>query len=226
MSANFARPRNLPSMPHQRRAPENDRCLTGVPRTRHENALSTPTAHGLSGVTLPPTVVQAHNAKTGRTVLSVVSEGNAGCDQMRLGSFNVVFHPDEATRDAWRRWFQYVLSSTAPLNRCTVQIPYLLPAKGDPEAARLWEAFELACKGDGRGDSPVVDPITGEVTTDADGNEILAWDEGKTALDPIALDLQHIYSRGWLVTVDEATRIKPLRIPVKAKLLGQQAEMP
>jgi hypothetical protein len=143
---------------------------------------------------------------------------------MGLGSFNVVFQPDDATRDEWRRWFQYVLSSAASLKPDTTHIPHLVPARGDPEAARLWEAFELACKGQGEAESPVVDPETGEVRTDGDGNEVLPWDEGKTALDPIARDFQHIYSSGWLVTVDEATRIKPLRVPVKAKLLGQQSE--
>ena len=27
------------------------------------------------------------------------------------------------------------------------------------------------------------------------------WDGGKTALDPLALNLQQVYARGWLVTV-------------------------
>jgi hypothetical protein len=50
------------------------------------------------------------------------------------------------------------------------------------------------------------------------------WDDGKTALDPLAQKLQQVYARGWFVTVDETTRIKPLAIPVKATLLGQQSE--
>jgi hypothetical protein len=172
---------------------------------------------------LPLTVVQAHNTTTGRTVMSIGSIGDAGCDQVLLGSFNVVLHPDDATRAAWRRWFQYVLRSAAPLTEDTLQIPNLVPARGDPEAARLWEAFELACRGD-RGGSVTVDPKTGEVKTDADGQEVVPWDGGKTELNPMARDFQYIYASGWLVTVDEATRIKPLRIPVKATLLGQQAE--
>lgn len=116
--------------------------------------------------------------------------------------------------------------SSAPLAEDTRQVPHLVPAKGDPEAARLWEAFELACQGVNPAASagPTVDPETGEVKTDADGKEIDAWDEGKIALDPLGQIFQQVYGNGWLVTVDEATRIKPLTIPVKATLLGQQSE--
>jgi hypothetical protein len=44
------------------------------------------------------------------------------------------------------------------------------------------------------------------------------------ALDPLAQAFQAAYAEGWLVTVDEATRIKPLAIPVKATLLGEKSE--
>jgi hypothetical protein len=69
-----------------------------------------------------------------------------------------------------------------------------------------------------------VDPKTGEILTDKNGEKVAAWDEGVTALDPLAQLFQQVYASGWLVTVDEATRIKPLTIPVKATLMGQQSE--
>lgn len=47
---------------------------------------------------------------------------------------------------------------------------------------------------------------------------------GTTALDPLVQKLQQVYARGWLVTVDETTRVKPLAIPVKAALLSQSSE--
>ena len=175
---------------------------------------------------LPPTVIQAHNTRTGRTAMSIGSVGDVGHDPVVPGSLNVVLHPDDALRDAWRRWFQYIFSSATPLTEDTIQIPHLVPAKGDPEAALLWEKFELICQVEkfavhGRA---AVDPETGEVKAGADGKEVVPWDEGTTALDPIARAFQPVYANGWLVTVDEATRIKPLTIPVKAALLGQQSE--
>ena len=174
---------------------------------------------------LPPTVIQGHNTRTARTVMSIGSVNDAGDAPITVGSLNFVFEPDDALRNGWRQWFQYVFSSAAPLIEDTLQIPYLVPAKGDPEAARLWEAFELTCRGKNSSAkaAPEVDPVTGDVKTDAGGEEVVPWDGGQTALDPLALIFQQVYASGWLVTVDEATRIKPLTMPVNATLLGQQA---
>lgn len=175
---------------------------------------------------LPPTVLQAHESNTGKTVLCIGSVGDSGRSAVALNSFNVVFRPDDALRDAWRRWFQYLFASAVPLTTETVRIPHLGPAQGDPAAAEMWQAFEESCRGPqpDHPSRPEVDPKTGEVTVEADGTKAKPWDGGKTALDPLAQKLQQVYAHGWLVTVDETTRIKPLAIPVKATLLGQQSE--
>lgn len=175
----------------------------------------------------PPTAIQAHDSKTGQTIMSVGSAGDAGHDAIGLGSLNFVFSPDDALRDEWRRWFQFIYESAAPLTEASCQIPHLVPAKGDPEAAARWEAYLRSCFQQIESSSeaaPVVDPVTGEVITIKEGTPVAAWDEGATALDPLAQALQAVYGKGWLVTVDETTRIKPLSIPVKATLLGQQSE--
>lgn len=177
-------------------------------------------------IVLPPTILQAHESSTGRTTLCIGSVGDAGRDPVHPISFNLVFQPDDALRDAWRRWFQYLFASAVPLTTETVRIPPLAPAQGDPAAAEMWREFEAACRGPQTDQllRPQVDPKTGEVTAEADGTAVKPWDGGKTALDPLAQKLQHVYAHGWLVTVDETTRIKPLAIPVKATLLGQQSE--
>ncbi len=175
---------------------------------------------------LPPTLLQAHESDTGRTTLCIGSIGDSGRNAVCLASFNVVFRPDDALRDAWRRWFQYLFASAVPLTTETVHIPQLVPPQGDPAAAAMWKAYEESCRlpQPDQPARPKVDPQTGDVTVEADGTKVKPWDEGKTALDPLAQKLQQIYARGWLVTVDETTRIKPLAIPVKATLLGQQSE--
>jgi hypothetical protein len=99
---------------------------------------------------------------------------------------------------------------------------------GDPEAKIMWQEYERLCAMRSLEKAAIVhvDPETGEVTTE-DGKPQEAsqtWDQGITKLDPIAQHLNDVYSQAWLVTVDETTRIKPLAIPVKATLLGQQAE--
>ena len=158
--------------------------------------------------------------------MSIGSVGDLGYDDAFLGSLNFVFEPDAAMRDSWRKWFQYTLSSAASLTEDTLAIPHLLPAKGDQAAQQLWAAYELACKTPSVAATtrPQVDPETGNVAADAVGNAVVEWDDGDTALEPLAHIFQQVYSNGWLVTMEAGTRIKPLRIPVKATLMGQQAE--
>ena len=147
---------------------------------------------------LPPTVLQAHESSTGRTTLCIGSVGDSGRNNVGLSSFNVVFQPDDALRDAWRRWFQYLFTSAPPLTTESVRIPHLAPAQGDPAAAEMWKAFEESCRGPqpGQPARPEVDPKTGEVTVEADGTKVEPWDGGKTALDPLALSLQQVYAHG------------------------------
>ena len=182
--------------------------------------------HDCERVTLPPTVIQALNSEAGRTTMTIGSVGDAGFDPAILGSVNFVFNPDDANRNAWRVWFQYVFSSAAALSESTIQIPYLVPAMGDLKAAGLWEEYERVCQQVNPASGPAikVDPEGGGVEFEGEGKEVVAWDEGRTALDPLAQVFQRVYASGWLVTVDEATRIKPLTIPVKATLLGQRSE--
>ena len=173
----------------------------------------------------PPTAIQAHKTKTGRTLMSIGSVGDLGCDPCSLGSLNLVFQPDDALRDAWRRWFQYVFESAPPLTDANTRIPHLVPAEGDPEAAESWKKFTNQCQHN-VGDcslTPEVDPENGEVVAGIDGAPVQAWDDGVTGLDPLAQMFQKIYAGGCLVTVDESSRIKPLDIPVAATLLGQSS---
>jgi hypothetical protein len=176
--------------------------------------------------TLPPTVIQGYQSITGRTIMAVGSVADSGHDPFNFGSLNLVFQPDDALRDSWRNWFQFTFECATPLTLESVAIPHLIPAEGDPEATRLWKEFMKLCQNhEGTFERiPQVDPETGEVTAGSDGEPVQAWDAGMTALDPLAQVFQQVYAKGWLVTVDEATRIKPLTIPVKATLMGQMSE--
>lgn len=175
---------------------------------------------------LPPTVLQAQNSKSPKTMFCVCSVGDSGRDKMELGSFNLAFEPDDGLRNEWRRWFQFIFSSSIPLSDETAQIPYLMPAEGDPAAAEMWTAFCNRCLGSKENEvvHPKVDPETGEILKEPDGTAVQPWDDDKTKLDPLAQLLQKVYSDGYLVTIDETTRIRPLAIPVKAALLGQRSE--
>lgn len=174
---------------------------------------------------LPPTVIQAHDQTTGRTVMTIGSVGDAGHDRFGVGSLNFVFEPDDALRDAWRRWFQDCLDAAAPLTNETLPIPHLVPARGDSRAGQLWQDYLSAC-GASRPEPQPAPPVpsqTGETPPTPGSGTAEPWDGGITALDPLAQLLQKAYGAGCLVTVDESTRAKPLSIPVKAALMGEEA---
>ena len=175
---------------------------------------------------LPPTTIQAHNNKSGETWTCIGSVGDSGHGPVFTGSLNLVFRSDPALRNAWRKWFQYLQGSAARLTEETCRIPHLVPPQGTEEAALAWAEFVATCAqaGDEESTSPTVDPETGEVIADAEGNPTDPWDGGDTAVEALAEIFHKIYDEGSLVTVDEGTRIKPFAIPVKAALLGQQSQ--
>ncbi len=175
---------------------------------------------------LPPTTLITHNTALDRSTLFIGSVGNAGHDELYLSSFNVIFHPDDALRDSWRRWFQYTFEKAAPLTSETVRIPHLIPAEGEASAAAAWVEFENSCCASSQQNATrlKIDVKTGEVLTNSEGSETVAWDDGTTALNPLALIFQHVYANGALITIDEISRIKPLIVPVNATLLDQKSE--
>jgi len=175
---------------------------------------------------LPPTTLQAHDTTSGETLTCIGSVGDAGHGPVLVGSLNLVFRSEPALRNSWRKWFQYLLCIAAPLNEETCRIPQLIPPEGSEEAALAWADFIANCEQEGNDGSlpPTVDPETGETTVDAEGNPTVSWDGGDTEVEELTAIFQGIYEEGALVTVDEGTRIKPFKIPVKAALLGQQSQ--
>lgn len=189
--------------------------------------LATPVHYGpdCRHSTLPPTTIQAHNTKSGECWTCIGSVGDAGHGPIFPGSLNFVFRAEPALRNAWRKWFSYLQAIAAPLADDTCRIPHLVPPQGSEEAALAWAQFMADCAklGEENIATPTVDPETGEVTADAEGDPPESWDGGDTALDALAEKFQEIYAAGSLVSVNELTRIKPLEIPVKAALLGQSS---
>ena len=109
----------------------------------------------------------------------------------------------------------------------TLAIPHLVPAKGDPRGAAIREPrTRCACKMPGPAATarPQVDPETGNVGTDAVGNAVVAWDNGDTALGAPCPGVPASLFE-WLARHDGGRHPnQTVRIPVKATLMGQQAE--
>jgi hypothetical protein len=77
-----------------------------------------------------------------------------------------------------------------------------------------------------RQSEPKVNPVDGEVEPPPPDPGVPGkpWDDGITRLDALARVFQQTYGEGFLVTVDETTRIKPLSIPISAALLDEMSE--
>lgn len=182
--------------------------------------------NGYEQMALLPTILQA-TSTDGKTMFCIGSVGDTGRDAVNLASFNIVFQPDDALRDSWRRWFEHLFTRAARLTPETVHIPHLTPAIGDPAAVELWDAYKRNCLN--RGTAPLPPPKvelkTGETTHEGDGKLVTAWDNNRTKLDPLAQRLVQVYAQGCLVTIDDSTWINPLDVPVKAALLLWQSEL-
>jgi hypothetical protein len=94
---------------------------------------------------LPPTTLVGMSA-TEAPVMFLGSIGDAGIGDHRVGSLNMLFHPDDLLLNEWRRWFQYTLSSSVPLSEASVDIPFLVPPEGDPEALVQWQEYLKRCR--------------------------------------------------------------------------------
>lgn len=175
---------------------------------------------------LPPTIIQAYFSNNEKTIFYIGSTGFMNHPSTDPKRFNLFLNPDSILQNEWRNWFQQLLDHSPSLNEDTMAIPYLIPAKGDMEAAIKWKEYQNKCH------AKANQKKTGEInlfeTEEGENKEEIkkdrSWDGGLTALDAIAEELSHTFSQGYLVTTVESTRIKPLSIPVKASLLGQKTE--
>lgn len=175
---------------------------------------------------LPPSSLQIQNSGSGESHFAIGSCGNFGQDKSPTTALNLVFRAEAPLLDTWRKWFDWVWTTSAPLTPATCEIPHLVPAEGELEAALMWEAFEAQLLPHEEIARVVVDPITGEVKAETkDGGQALLPTELNKIpkLDPLAAILAEVYEQGMLVTVDKHTRIPPLDAPVDPRWFGESA---
>lgn len=174
---------------------------------------------------LPPSSLCLICSQDDTAYINTGSVGDFGKASLEPTSLNICFQPDKLLLDSWMKWFDLIFYGAVPISSETTRIPMLIPARGDPEAARQWHLYKIACEqhklqeaADGR--TPSVDPETGSVKTPKGSPPTATQVASIQALDGTAKTIEELYSKGVLVTIDETSRIKPLDTPVKAKLLG------
>lgn len=153
------------------------------------------------------------------------SAENFGFFSRAATDVNLAFRPDPRLLHSLCNNLEYLWALSAPLTQSNLDIPELEPAPGDPEAARLWEAFAARCTPGVEDPADVtVDPQTGDVQTTSDPGEPDAVGPGGELRPPrlttLERELAALYEKGTLVTIEKTSRIPPLEVPVKAEWFG------
>ena len=135
---------------------------------------------------------------------------------------NLAFRAPPVMFDEWRKWFDATWHEATPLTEEIADIPELVPATGSPEASAMWEDYRALCANLERKQRVIVDE-DGEVcdTENADGSE----DRTPTRtlelpkLDRLAQKVSLLFDTGRQVTVNQASAVRPLDLPIRPSLL-------
>jgi hypothetical protein len=167
--------------------------------------------------------VQSGNGSHGHLITGNV--GNLLIDARWDPTDAVISLPVEpAAADALRKWFDNLYARSRPLSEKTAVAPRLRLLEGDSESERLWRQYlELLNTGDdGAPHEALVNPETGEITTESEFTPSEA--QMFPCPDPVLLEVQTVLAKGSVIALDRASRAPPLDAPVKAELFGEEAE--
>jgi len=168
-------------------------------------------------------------SKTGSSKMVVLPSGNFSLRPVSPDFLHLCFATDTALHHQFTSWFDYQWAIGNPLDATSANMPDLVPAVGDPEAARQWQ-FYLAWlsqqhSAEGNRQAITVDSETGDIV-DAEGNRIdSVLDEAKVPRPSIAMvQVGRVLHQGSLATIDNSSRVGPLDCPISAELFGVDAD--
>lgn len=146
------------------------------------------------------------------------------------GHLTFAFLPEPTLAAEWAKWFDVKWLHAARLTTKRAEIPDLVLPEGTEEAARKWAAYQQLCRNRGleegeeeEGVEINVDPVTGDVSAKkSDGTAVktVSTQSSLPRLSPVYRKLTKLFEMGHLVSVDKATRLRPLEVPVKPKWFG------
>jgi len=115
------------------------------------------------------------------------------------------------------------------LTHMSAAIPALVPAKGSPEASRMWSDYVETCRAliggqtkkdlpEGWGQPTLFPDIAGSQNDHAQPSVTAVL--GVPRLDPVAEKIAVLYQKGSLVSIDKLSRIPPLEMPLNPEWFG------
>tara|TARA_B110001469_G_scaffold125613_1_gene141402 strand:- start:8474 stop:10132 length:1659 start_codon:yes stop_codon:yes gene_type:complete len=178
----------------------------------------------------PPSGLLLQNSKTGQSWLWLGSNGDLDLHRpYHTASLNILLPASALLVDQWCKQFDYVAAKAAPLKAESLQIPNLVPARGEIEAAEQWELYCNSLFESVEGDHTAtieIDPETGEVraeTVDGEPVETASKFNDVEKLSPELSQILPLFGKGFLISVDEGTRIQPLSVPMQSFLFEQRS---
>ncbi len=154
---------------------------------------------------------------------------NFGLSASWVGEVGATVCCDATLLASWSHWFDYAWESGAPLGASTIDIPYLVPAQGDPAASAAWRAYMSCCArmvatAQGTSEGQVeVDPKTGAIAiTSTHGQSVQTASQalGVPGGDDLAERIARLYQAGDMVTIDKHSRVRPLDAPMQPEWFG------
>lgn len=175
------------------------------------------------------TWVRFDYGKDSPPLLWIAAAGNLGLRHQAPHNGHLLLTPDAGMDEQFLGWYSAVEAVAVPLSQRTSAIPPLVPAQGTMEGRLVWEAYLEKCRSETvapesehKGPDPM--PSDSQENSQKQTPEEIAEEVRKEAgipkPDPLVPIVSQLFQKGFHVTLDKATRIPPLDVPINAQFFG------
>jgi hypothetical protein len=159
----------------------------------------------------------------------IAAAGNLGLGCPEAHSGHVLLSPDGGMDEQFLIWYSGVEALSVPLTARTAAIPLLVPAQGTSEGRLAWEAYLEKCRTDAADPEAADNGVDAKPADTRDkpfkqtSEEIAEEVRKETGIpkpDPLVPIVSQLFQKGFHVTLDKASRIPPLDVPINAQFFG------
>jgi len=171
----------------------------------------------------PTTVICCYDDKGRSTGLAMGPRVSLNDSTHVEGQINLAFKADPLLADRYRKWFDRRWKEAVQLSDQIIDIPHLVPVRGSADAAEAWSRY-LALVQHVHDAAEFVQPQENTGETDylagADESQNLSVELGLQQMTELEQQVSKLFEKGHLVTIDKATRLKPLDAPMQPEWFG------
>jgi len=159
-------------------------------------------------------------------LLWIAGSGNFGLGRPEPHQGHVLLAPDAGMDEQFVMWYSGLEAQAVPLDERTARIPALVPAQGTAEGRVAWEVYLENCRKETRGttDKETDSPSDNGTKHSTERTEEIAKqvrnETGLQKPDPLVPVVSQFFQQGCHVTLDKASRVPPLEVPISARFFG------